>query len=85
MNPGSLPDWPISQQRPLFDLVGKAAEIGVHLTDSYLMRPLKSVSGILFATDVTYENCQLCPVERCPNRRAPYDPTLFDRKYRLVD
>jgi hypothetical protein len=85
MNPGSLPDWPISQQRPLFDLVGQAAEIGVHLTDSYLMRPLKSVSGILFATDVTYENCQLCPVERCPNRRAPYDPTLFDRKYRLVD
>ena len=61
------------------------AEIGVQLTDSYLMHPLKSVSGILFATDGTYGNCQLCPVERCPNRRAPYDPTLFDRKYRLVD
>ncbi len=85
MNPGSLPDWPINQQRPLFDLVGRAAEIGVQLTDSYLMHPLKSVSGIFFAVDATYENCQLCPVERCPNRRAPYEPTLFDRKYRLVD
>ena len=27
MNPGSLPDWPISQQRPLFDLVGRRLKL----------------------------------------------------------
>ena len=47
MNPGSLQDWPLREQRPLFGLVGDVeAKIGVRLTDSYLMVPRKSVSGI---------------------------------------
>src|SRR5690606_16872441 len=59
MNPGSLEDWPISQQVPLFSIFGDTqASIGVTLTDSYLMIPTKSVSGIIFPTEVTYENCQ---------------------------
>ena len=33
MSPGSLEDWPISQQRPLFSLFGDVeAKIGVKLT-----------------------------------------------------
>jgi hypothetical protein len=73
MNPGSLADWPIQQQRPLFDLLGKTHEaLGVQLLDSYLMRPTKSVSGILFEAEKDYFNCQLCPRSDCPNRQAPY-------------
>ena len=40
MNPGSLRDWPITQQRPLFALIGPAAAaIGITLTESLLMTP----------------------------------------------
>ena len=82
MNPGSLSDWPIDEQRPLFFLFGKAAEhIGVELTASCLMSPVKSVSGIWFETEKGFMNCQLCPREECPNRRAPYDPHLFVVRY----
>jgi hypothetical protein len=83
MNPGSLGDWPITQQRPLFDLLGDVeGEIGVHLKESFLMVPTKSVSGILFPTEESFASCQLCPRDNCPNRRAPYDPELFEHKYR---
>ncbi len=83
MNPGSLEDWPISQQRPLFDLLGGVREtIGVELTDSYLMVPIKSVSGLRFPTETGFFNCQLCPRPECPSRRAPYDRELYERKYR---
>ncbi len=82
MNPGSLGDWPITQQRPLFQIVGDAqAGIGVELTPSLLMVPRKSVSGILFPAAETFASCQLCPRPECPNRRAPYDPELFQNKY----
>ena len=82
MNPGSLADWPLAQQRPLFALVGDAeAAIGVSLTPSLLMTPTKSVSGIAFPTEGSFASCQLCPREACPNRRAPYDAGLKDRKY----
>jgi len=38
--------WPIQQQRVLFDLL-PAEEIGVRLTDSYLMLPRKSLSFVV--------------------------------------
>jgi hypothetical protein len=83
MNPGSLPDWPLPEQRFLFDLLGNGPGlIGVHLTDSFLMLPIKSVSGIWFPTEESFESCRLCPREQCRGRRAPYDENLFDRKYR---
>lgn len=83
MNPGSLADWPLREQRSLFSLLGDVREaIGVELTKSLLMVPTKSVSGICFPTEETFASCQLCPRESCPNRRAPYDPALYDRKYR---
>lgn len=84
MNPGSLEDWPLEQQRPLFDILGDVSgQIGVRLTDSFIMTPIKSASGLLFETQATYENCQMCPREACPNRRAPYDPGLYERQYSL--
>lgn len=80
MNPGSLEDWPIQGQIPLFELLGDPRNaIGVYLTESLLMIPRQSVSGILFETEKDFVNCQLCPRENCPNRRAPYDAEMRDR------
>ena len=83
MAPGSLADWPLPQQRPLFTILGDVkGAIGVELSDSFLMSPNKTVSGLRFATADDFASCQLCPREKCPGRRAPYDDTLYDRKYR---
>ena len=84
MSPGSLADWPITEQIPLFRLLGEVKEfIGVELTESCLMLPIKSVSGIYFPKEGSFESCQLCSREQCPNRRSPYDDGLFELKYRL--
>jgi hypothetical protein len=83
MAPGSLGEWPLSEQRPLFAFLGDAeAAIGVRLSESLLMVPTKSVSGIRFATEERFESCQLCLRADCPGRRAPYDPGLYERKYK---
>ncbi|HGJ65666.1 TPA: vitamin B12 dependent methionine synthase [bacterium] len=80
MNPGSLEDWPISEQKPLFSLFGEVEKlIGVRLSDSFLMFPIKSVSGIYFPTESSFASCQLCSREKCPNRRAKYDPELKEK------
>jgi hypothetical protein len=81
MSPGSLKDWPIEQQRPLFSFLdGVEHAIGVSLTENCLMIPKKSVSGIYFPTETTFYNCQLCPRDRCVGRKAAYDGDLA-RKY----
>ncbi|MFW6056511.1 MAG: vitamin B12 dependent-methionine synthase activation domain-containing protein [Chloroflexota bacterium] len=80
MAPGSLEDWPLQEQRPLFELLGDVeSSIGVRLTDKLLMIPVKSVSGIFFPTEVRFESCQLCRREVCQGRRSPYDPGLAAR------
>jgi len=82
MAPGSLADWPLEEQRGLFVLLGDTEDtVGVHLTDSMLMIPIKSASGIWFPAEASFESCQLCPRDRCPGRRAPYDVGLYERKY----
>jgi len=83
MNPGSLDDWPMSQQAQLFALFGDVEDmIGVELSASYLMTPLKSLSGVIFPTETRFESCQLCPRENCPTRRAPYDASIWEERYR---
>ena len=82
MSPGSLESWPLAQQKELFSLFGDTEElIGVRLTKSCVMVPLKSVSGIYFPTEIRFESCQLCPREKCIGRRASYDTELA-KKYR---
>ncbi len=82
MNPGSLEDWPLQEQVRLMELLGDPyGAIGVELTASCLMIPVKSVSGISFPTDTGWENCQLCPRQDCPGRRAPYEPGLKEERY----
>jgi len=77
MSPGSLEDWPITQQKQLFSIFGNVEDLmGVKLTNSLLMIPRKSVSGIYFPTEVTFYSCQLCPRKSCKERKAPYDRNL---------
>ena len=84
INPGSgeANVWPIEQQRDLFAFLGNVQEsIGVVLTDSCLMVPNKSVSGILFPSSAGFENCQLCNQKQCSHRRVPFDPELWARTF----
>lgn len=79
MNPGSLPDWPITEQPKLFALIeGIAENTGVILTDSMLMLPTKSVSGIAFSSEIDYSNCDLCLNKTCPNRSTPFNQNKYD-------
>ena len=71
--------WPIEQQEVLFSIFGNVEDlIGVKLTESFLMIPNKSVSGIIFPTEVSFESCQLCHRENCRGRRADFDKNLWE-------
>jgi hypothetical protein len=66
--------WHISGQRKLFDSL-EPEQIGVILTDSFLMQPLKSVSGVLIAgpkeihnVRATYQFCSRCKTRTCSGR-----------------
>ncbi len=81
MSPGSgdATVWPIEQQRVLFALLGDVkALVGVELTDSCLMKPNKTVSGIVIPTEVDFRTCQVCRRENCPSRSAVFDAALWD-------
>lgn len=84
MNPGSLEDWPVSEQAPLFRTLGDQTEsaLGVALLENFLMQPGMTASGIWFPSEQRFENCMLCPREGCVGRRAPHDPELYDKRYR---
>jgi len=83
MHPGSgdVDVWPIEEQGPLFRLLGDVTgQIGVTLSDTFLMHPNKSVSGIYYPTEVDFITCTLCHRTDCPNRRAPFDEHLWQEK-----
>lgn len=88
MNPGSgeASIWPIEEQRFLFSLFGGVQvveqTIGVRLLPSFMMTPDMSASGILFPSETTYFNCQLCQREACPSRQAPFDNVLWEAVHR---
>lgn len=83
MSPGSLSDWPIEEQKPLFSILGDVeTAIGVTLSDNFLMVPTKSISGIYFPTDLPFYTCQLCSRKNCDSRKALFDKTLA-REYNI--
>jgi hypothetical protein len=68
--------WHVSGQRKLFESL-HPGKIGITLSDSFLMRPLKSVSGVLVAGpgDVhrfrpVYPFCEDCTTHECRGRMA---------------
>jgi hypothetical protein len=83
MGPGSLADWPLEEQKPLFSLFGEGKlPIGVSLRGSLLMIPVKSISGIYFPTEIPFYSCQICPRKACPGRKAAYSEKI-SRTYGL--
>lgn len=66
--------WHVSGQRKLFESL-HAGKIGVTLNDSFLMRPLKSISGVLIAGPgivhrfrPVYPFCDDCTTHECRSR-----------------
>jgi hypothetical protein len=64
--------WDLAEQRLLFDLIDPS-QIGVALTDTFLMIPKKSVSGIIGIgpADRVFDRspCQVCNRKECPGRQ----------------
>ncbi len=84
MSPGSgdVQVWPIEEQEPLFAILGNVEiAIGVTLTESLLMQPNKSLSGIRYPSEIDFRTCQLCHKENCPTRQLPLDEELI-KKYK---
>jgi len=66
-------DWDIAQQKELFrGLDGKPTE--VNLTDTCLMVPRKSISGIMAMGKScnTFSACRFCNKKSCPDRREEF-------------
>ena len=77
LNPGEIEDFRIGEQKPLFSLFeDPQSQIGVSLTTGGVMKPIKSRSGFIFANEDGFLSCQLCTQQKCPGRRAKYDPEL---------
>ena len=71
--------WDISGQKKLFDYL-QPGKIGITLNSSYLMTPLKSVSGVLVAGDKEihrfkpkYPFCKVCQTHSCLQRMKTLD------------
>jgi cobalamin-dependent methionine synthase I len=63
--------WNVSEQHKLFKLL-PTGECGIRLTDSSLMQPIKSISGIIgIGEGVKYKQyaCNLCNMKECIYRR----------------
>lgn len=81
MRPGSgdASVWPIAQQKELFAVLGDVRQaIGVTLTDSCLMIPNKTTSGLMFPTEKDFRSCEVCHRENCPSRHAPFNKALWE-------
>jgi len=66
--------WHVSGQKKLFEYL-KPEKIGITLNDSFLMNPLKSVSGVLIAGEkkihifpINFYFCQNCKTKTCRQR-----------------
>jgi hypothetical protein len=84
INPGSgdVENWNITQQSLLFGLIGEVQkEIGVVLTDTSLMHPIKSTSGLIYPSETEFKNCVLCHRENCSGRSAEFDSELYAKTF----
>lgn len=83
-------DWPLADQPKLFSLVD-TEHIGVSLTESLLMRPRKSLSGIFGIVEAEggrlphiYNPCLLCEECDCTERRpTPAHPSAQEQRFRF--
>jgi hypothetical protein len=81
MAPGALEDWPVEQQALLFKVMGDVKGVlGVELTESCLMIPAKSASGLLYPDNMSFKSCMLCARVGCADRKAPYDELFYKKR-----
>jgi hypothetical protein len=73
--------WHVSGQKKLFEYL-EPGEIGIHLKESFLMIPLKSISGVLVAGAASIHHfanhfpcCAHCPTHNCRERIKPQGKT----------
>jgi hypothetical protein len=66
--------WHVSGQRRLFEFL-RPKEVGITLTESYLMQPLKSISGVMVVGrkeihdfEMSYPFCENCRTKDCRSR-----------------
>jgi len=77
ISPGHA-DWKLSEQQVLFSLL-PSSETGIHLSDSFVMQPKKSLSMVVglgrgMITHAEGSQCEYCPLKKtCPYRRLPGD------------
>jgi hypothetical protein len=66
-------DWDITQQKELFRGLNNES-IGVNLSDTCLMRPRKSISGIIGMGKSCnpHSACHFCNRKNCPHRREEF-------------
>lgn len=77
MSPGSTDLWPLHDNRKIFAVLGdEVDEIGVSLTESAVMNPVKTISGILFHKEERFFDCFLCQLTGCQSRQAKYNPEI---------
>lgn len=63
--------WNVAEQQKLFSLFPVGC-CGISLTESSLMNPVKSISGIIgLGTEVKYKDytCEICPMLKCQFRK----------------
>ena len=78
-SPGQI-DWNNIQQKTIFNLID-AQSIGIRLTDTFMMIPAKSVSGIFGIGKLKIGQdritpCRFCNKQNCPDRREPFMPQM---------
>lgn len=77
LHPGEFEDLPITQQPNVFKLFHDVeGAIGVQLTSTTTLRPIKSATGLLFSNGFNFESCELCLQAHCAGRRKAYNPRL---------
>lgn len=66
-------DFPLENQKNLLDALEAGKRIGIKLTDSLLMTPVKSVTAVMGISKKPYrcevKGCQACGKADCPYRR----------------
>ena len=64
--------WNVEEQHKLFSLFPELC-CGISLSESSLMNPIKSISGIIgVGADVKYSDytCEICPMQNCQFRKV---------------
>ncbi|MEM2943113.1 MAG: hypothetical protein QXT81_06795 [Candidatus Bathyarchaeia archaeon] len=73
-SPGSTPSWGLEQQEVIFSIFSKEKiqeSLGVLLSEKFVMKPRKTVSGIMAQAASDYHNCRECP-KICEYRQRPF-------------